>query len=212
VSSSEGQSAFEKLLGALDPDRERAGEAYERLREKLVTFFDWRGASSPEDLADKTIDRVGRKIEAGEVIASADVMRYSYGVAKNILREHWNEKKREVRSLRRFPQESTVERRTGLRVSDEPGEKRLGCLRKCLGSLSPPSRELILRYYEGEGGSKIARRKVLAETLGMPVGVLRTRAFRLRARLEACVRKCLGGDGKGEMISESGHKVRVVVA
>ena len=212
MSSGEGQSAFEKLLGALDSDRERAGELYERLRDKLVTFFDWRSALSPEDLADKTIDRVGRKLEAGEVIASADVMRYAYGVAKNILREHWNEKKREAVSLRRFPQEPTAERRTGLRVADGLGERRLGCLKKCLGALSQPSRELILRYYEGEGGLKIARRKVLAETLGMPVGVLRTRAFRLRARLESCVEKCLGKDGKGEMISQSDHKGRVVVS
>jgi DNA-directed RNA polymerase specialized sigma24 family protein len=212
MSSNEGQSAFERLLGALDPDRERAGKLYERLREKLATFFDWRGTSSPEDLADKTIDRTGRKIEAGEVIRSADVMRYAYGVAKNIFRENWNEKKREVVSLRRLPQEPTAERRTGLRVAVEPGERRFACLKKCLGTLSPPSRELILRCYEGEGSAKIARRKVLAETLGMPVGVLRTRAFRLRARLESCVTKCLGKDRKGEMISGSGHKGRGVVS
>ena len=60
--------AFAKLLACLDPDAETAGEKYEAIRQKLVKFFDWRGAHFPEDCADETLNRVTRKIDEGDVI------------------------------------------------------------------------------------------------------------------------------------------------
>ena len=46
---------LEALLKFLDPDRERAGERYETVRSRLIRLFEWRGCSSPEDLADEEI-------------------------------------------------------------------------------------------------------------------------------------------------------------
>src|SRR5215471_13414988 len=62
--------AFEGLLGALDADRDRAAEEYERLRTRLIGLLRWWGASQPEDLADETLDRVARKIQDGVDISA----------------------------------------------------------------------------------------------------------------------------------------------
>ena len=59
------QAAFDSLLEWLDPDRARSGEKYEKIRLRLIKIFACRGCSIPEELADRTIDRVARKV--GEV-------------------------------------------------------------------------------------------------------------------------------------------------
>src|SRR5262249_38711382 len=88
-------SAFERLLAVLDSDREKAGERYELLRLRLTRFFEWRRAGAPADLVDRTIERVTRKLAEGEGIREEDPSAYFYGVARNILREHWAENRRE---------------------------------------------------------------------------------------------------------------------
>ena len=79
------QEAFDKLLLAFDPDREQAGYKYEMLRQKLLKFFEWRGATAPEDHADEVLNRLARKIEHGEALR--DLSSYSVGVARMMLLE-----------------------------------------------------------------------------------------------------------------------------
>ena len=177
---------LERLLASLDSDRERAGEAYERIRRKLIHFFEWRGAECPEDLADQTMDRVSLKIEGGEVIRASDPSSYFYGVARNILREHWTRQKRELTALRSFPQGNVWVSQEALDLGP-----RLQCLEKCLGSLPHDTRELMIRYYQGQRQSKIENRKRIAGELGVAVGALRNRTQRLRSKLESCVEDCL---------------------
>jgi hypothetical protein len=50
-----------------------------------VKFFDWRGAHFPEECADKTFNRVARKIDSGEAVR--DIASYCNGVARMILLE-----------------------------------------------------------------------------------------------------------------------------
>src|SRR5689334_8976445 len=57
------QTKFEKLLVWLNADRDKAGQKYESIRQRLIYIFRQRGCSTPEDLADETIDRVIQKIE-----------------------------------------------------------------------------------------------------------------------------------------------------
>src|SRR5262245_41567772 len=56
------QETFDKLLIRLNPDRERAGEEYELLRLKLLTYFRSRAYLRAEDLADETLNRLAKKI------------------------------------------------------------------------------------------------------------------------------------------------------
>ncbi len=176
--------AFDLVLASLDSDREKAGESYERIRQKLLRFFEWRGADCPEELADRTFDRVGRKLEEGETIRERDPAGYFYGVARNILREHWNERRRQSEALGRLAAEPR-------RVDDPEGAVRFRCLESCLASLPEKEREFLLGYYVGRGTVKIENRRRISAGLGLAPNALRIRMFRLRARLEECVERCL---------------------
>lgn len=171
---------LEGLLVLLDPDRERAGEQYELLRAKLIRIFEWRGSSSPEDGADETLDRIARKVAAGEVIR--DVHAFAGGVARLIWLESLKRERRARAALEQLPQSEEV--------VVEP-DQRMECFRSCLGSLPSDARALVIEYYRKEKSAKIESRKRLAESLGIAHGTLRLRVYRLRAQLEQCVENCL---------------------
>jgi len=206
-----GGHPFDRLLSALDEDRDRAGVSYERLRKKLVAFFDWRGASVPEELADRTLDRVAQKISNGELTGSLDLARYAHGVGKNVLREHWTERSRETTTLRRLQFEPSRSPGAAARHESELAERRSNCLDGCLSRLAPRSRNLLLSYYSGEKHGKIVQREGLANELGITLNALRTRCFRLRESLEACVDRCLR-ETPGKPIPDVSHKPSVTTS
>ncbi len=57
------QEIFEQLLAWLDEDRDRAGKKYEEIRFQLINLFIARSCRISEELADKTIDRVAKKVK-----------------------------------------------------------------------------------------------------------------------------------------------------
>jgi RNA polymerase sigma factor (sigma-70 family) len=177
------QGAFDKLLAALDDDRERAGRAYEELRGHLVRLFQWRGCPFPEDHADETLNRVARRIEAGEDIRALKA--YTFGVARLLLLEIYKQQEREQQSLNAVPPSRSNENET------DTLSERVTCLQQCLARLPADNRELIVHYYQGEGGAKINSRKKLAQSLSLSINTLRMRALRLREKLEACVKACV---------------------
>src|SRR5215468_1188617 len=79
------KDSLDGLLARLDADRERAGEKYETLRLGLIRFFEWRGASTPVEHADETLDRVARKLHQGEEIR--DLPAFVAGVARFVFLE-----------------------------------------------------------------------------------------------------------------------------
>jgi len=180
------QDAFDKLLAALGGDRETAGQKYLEIRNNLTRFFEWRGCSFPEDHADETINRMAKRLAEGEEILNHSG--YAIGVARLLLLEINKGRQREQSALAEVGMAQPE-----VSVPSDDGENRLSCLRKCLQSLSPDNRELILQYYQGEKGEKITNRKKLLDRLGIPVNTLRMRALRLRERLQSCVEECLGG-------------------
>jgi DNA-directed RNA polymerase specialized sigma24 family protein len=177
------QEAFDRLLAAFAPDRESAGKKYLELRNNLIRFFEWRGCPSPEDHADETVNRVARKIAEGEVIR--DPAHYSIGVARLLTLEIHKARERERRALGDMAYVEAVS------YKPEGVEQRVECLRRCLQSLSPNNREMILQYYQGEKGSKIENRKKLTDRFQIPLNTLRMRALRLREKLLGCVENCL---------------------
>ncbi len=173
------------LLRFLDPDRDQAARGYERLRDKLIRLFDWRGCAFPEDLADETINRVARKLEEGTEIRSPDPYRYFAGVAHRVFCEVLRRRKKKHAALAEIRQVD----REPLPAAEE--EHRLSALDHCLVNLSPGERKLIMSFYQGEKQARIARRKQLASALDISINALRIRAHRLRLRLESCVRAYL---------------------
>ena len=80
-------TAFDRLLQALDSDRDRAALAYEQLRRRIVGLMRWWGALPAEELADQTLDRVARKLEEGAPIQPGSFGAYVRGVARMIFYE-----------------------------------------------------------------------------------------------------------------------------
>ena len=189
------QDAFDLLLTRLDRDQERAGQRYEEIRQALITFFECRGSTRPEDHADETINRVARKLIEGTAIHSENPAGYFYGVARNLLKEYWDSSERSVAALD-DGLSGRVCAEDGPDIADGDserlrGERQLECLEDCLGALAHADRDLIGRYYVGEAGIKIQNRKSLAGELRIPLNALRIRALRIREKLEACVERCV---------------------
>jgi DNA-directed RNA polymerase specialized sigma24 family protein len=182
--NAESGEAFARLLAALDPDPERAGERYLVLRRKLLAFFEWRGAPAPDASADRTLDIAARRIAGGEHVRN--VSNYCVGIARIVLLEALRNRKREQSAIQ------------GLAASLDPSAQEDDALRdafdRCLEALPEDSRDLILTYYSAEGRSRVDTREQLAARLAIPVSALRIRAYRVRVRLEAAVKAALAGD------------------
>lgn len=170
------QEIFEQLLAWLDEDRDRAGEKYEEIRFQLINLFIARGCRISEELADKTIDRVARKVKdiSGTYVGNPAL--YFYGVAKMVYLEY-------VRSrpitLPALPSQS-----------EKDTEQRHECLGLCIDKLSPVNRELILSYY-GEAHASEDQRRKLAARMGLELNALWVRVHRIRENLRRCVVECL---------------------
>ena len=175
---------FERFLAVLSSEREAAGEQYELVRLKLAKYFELRMSASPDDLADETIDRVARRLAGGERIESPEVMRYVYGVARNVLLESWKSEQR-LKKVDYPPVENADD------DDIELADLQLDCFQECLGQISQDTRGLLLRYYEHTGRAKIDERAVLARQLDIPVNALRIRIHRIKGELQRCMEKCL---------------------
>lgn len=178
------QSSFDNFLTLLDTNRERAGQKYEALRLRLVKFFEWRACQFADDLADETLDRVMKKIDAGEQIN--DHVNYAYGVARLLYLETVKKQTKQQAVVVQMP----VKTESNGEEEDAP----LNCLESCLEKLSENSRVMILHYYRDEKQAKIDYRKKLAERFGLSPNALRIKTLRIRTKLEECVFRCLRGD------------------
>jgi DNA-directed RNA polymerase specialized sigma24 family protein len=180
--------AFTTLLARLGPDPERAGSAYEDLRRALVSFFTWRGAVTPEECADQTLDRLAARLNEGAPVE--DLRRFAHGIARLVLLEHWRRP-----DARRAPLEEVAPDRP-LAAGAPDDDVLRECLDRCLGNLPPEGRDLILKYYVAEGRTRIDNRRRLAQALGISETALRSRAQRLRDGLERCITGCLRGSAR----------------
>ena len=172
-----------RLLERLHPDPDEAARAYEHLRRALVRFFEWRGAWPPDECADVTLDRLGRRLE--EDTSIDDVRQYAHGIARLVLLER----------QRRPPTESLDDvarlRLVQPEAADDEGDSVRECFERCLAGVPADGRSLLLSYYQGERAVKIANRRRLATALGLTDNALRSRVQRLRDRLEQCIGSCL---------------------
>jgi len=168
---------FERLLEALDPDRERAAVAYERLRYRVIGLLRWWGSAAAEQLADDTLDRVARKLQEGAQIAPGSLGAYVRGVARLVFYESTRE-----------PLVPLAGREPEMPAPNDASEA-ADCLDRCLASWGAADRDLLLRYYDAGKASDLRRQ--MADGLGISATALRIRTHRLRTRLERCVTTCL---------------------
>jgi DNA-directed RNA polymerase specialized sigma24 family protein len=191
------QESLAALLQFLDEDPLRAAAEYERIRQRLMKLFRWRGCLSFEEYADTTVDRVASLVAEGAEVHTANRYALFYGVATNLLREHWRGAERQRLALQGLGHQQvqaespdeTLTRHDEL-VNDE---KRRRCLRRCLSLLPADSLALIRRYYGHGDILDKNQRKQLAGELNVSVNALRVRAHRIRAEVGRCIGSCLAG-------------------
>jgi len=174
-----GQTSFEGLLQKLSLNRDVAAAEYGRLRFRLTKFFQWRGCSEPETFADRTLDRLARRLEAGEQIDP--IYSYCCGIGRMLLLEAHRERERQEGALQQWASESAA--------SGHQEAVPLKALMKCLAKLPTETQDLVLDYYQGEKQDLIDQRKELANRLGIPINSLRLRVNRIRIQLENCVKE-----------------------
>jgi len=131
----------------------------------------------PEEAANETRDGSARLLS--ELDDVRRLRSYAYRVARYVLRER----------LRTQAAPAAAARVAGRRGAEEK-ERRLGCLARCLSALAGEERDLVVAYYRTSGG-EVEDRRGLAGRLGLTPAALRTRAYRLRLRLELCLGGCL---------------------
>ncbi len=182
------QSAFQRLLIWLDENNESGGQRYVIIRRRLVQYFDRKNCSSPQELADETLNRVARRLEEEGEITGSTPSQFCFNTARYIFleslrrREHNEPLHQDLTSSPQFQEEGEWE------------QQRSNCLEKCLQTLDPEERIVILGYYQGERRVRIENRKLIAAKLGVSMNALTIRACRIRIKLESCIRKCLNND------------------
>jgi len=193
IDNSLTSASFDSLLAQLGPDRESAARAYLEIRRALFIFFAARGAVSPDEMTDETINRVARRLSEGELITTENPSNYFYGVARNVWRESLAKGNVLIPLSDEDPAGSAQATPYDLLLSvSEQIETEINheCLEQCLGRLDPEDRKLIVSYYQFSGGEKVENRKRLATHLGLSSNTLRQKVARLRARLAECVIIC----------------------
>ena len=186
------ESAFQRLLGWLDEGADSDGQKYLEMRRRLVAYFDRKNCSTPDELADETLNRVARRLEEEGAIETDAPARYCYTLARHLFMEHLRGARRSdalIEEMRRQSRGGEMPE-SGADDDSEIREKMLSCLEQCTAKLETLNREIITRYYTGKERVKIENRRALAEELGVTANALRIRACRIRDRLEECVRRC----------------------
>jgi DNA-directed RNA polymerase specialized sigma24 family protein len=169
---------FSSFLEWLNPDRDRAGEEYERLRFRLSTFFAQRRCRFAEELTDETINRVILKSSEEQI---ENKLAYCYGVARNVYRE----------SLRKEREHLNIDEISiAAEVPEEPSFSS-ECLDQCLDKLTPENRLLLLEYFSEAKLAKIELHRRISESLQTTQTALRMRVMRTKQKLKICVQECM---------------------
>ncbi len=175
------QRSLDNLLSALHPDREQASQTYQALRERLIRFFLWNHATTPEELADETLDRLARRLSQPESDI-LDPQKFAAGIARLLLKEHLRHRDRQEEALAIMAQSSfNSEQR---RLESALQEERVAILEECLQSIPVLNRTLFERYFSSQGQEQMQHRQRLAQELGISLNALRNRVMRIRAELE----------------------------
>lgn len=171
-------NAFIEWLGA---GTASGGESYLDMHARLAAYFTRKGCSTPDELADETLNRVARRLQEEGTISGVAPAQYCYIVARYVLLEHLRSSESHCAPLLR-----DIGDRDTRRGADAT-ETLLARLDHCLGQMTEGDRALILAYYSGDGAGRIKTRQQLASRYGLSANALTIRASRLRERLRACL-------------------------
>jgi RNA polymerase sigma factor (sigma-70 family) len=180
-----GPARDNRFLDLLDEDPREAERKYHVLRRKLVFYFQHKGCTDPEDLADEVFNRVLRRY-AEEIEFYFGVSAFCYGIAERIIQEQRRRPRpEELPAEIPEPKPAPI---LGLNCVEEQV-----LVRQCLQNLPENEREILWCYY-------LEDRKSLAEELHLTENALRIRVHRIKRKLEESVA------GKAGLASAEGLK------
>ncbi|MBX7174055.1 MAG: hypothetical protein K1X72_23995 [Pyrinomonadaceae bacterium] len=175
--------SFAKLLNDLSPVKESSAVSYTKLRASLIRFFQIKGDDEPEMAADETLDRVAVKVSNNVQID--DLTKYSFGVARFVFLERLKKTEKERIAVDGFYAE-----KTRFEIKEETDDYALQ--RECFENLKAEEKEFLRDYFADLPFEKsIEHREILAAKLDISTNNLRLKIFRLRQRLENCVKNKL---------------------
>ena len=172
--------SLNRLLAEFSGDERQAAAAYTNLRDSLVRFFQLKGDFAPDAAADETLDRVAVKIAENTPIDN--VTKYSFGVARLIFLERLRFSQKETNAVKDY----YAEKNTAASDSDTD---EVNFFRECFRDLPSADRNFLQSYFTDLPYQKLTelRRRLTVET-SVSVEQMRVKIFRLRKRLETCVR------------------------
>jgi hypothetical protein len=181
-----------QFLDWLDEGTNSNGQRYVDVRRRLELFFDRKNCVEPGELADETLNRVAKKLEASGELTDVGPLQYCYINAKYVFLETLSAQKRAP--FHRPLNGSNPTNAAGLSgtssqtdAAPESKAKVAARLNECFKSFSSADRDLFVDYYRGKQPEKGARRAALAIKLGLTANALSIRACRIRQKLETCV-------------------------
>jgi hypothetical protein len=97
------RSDFSKFLNWLDLGTDSNGEKYLEIRRRLVQYFDRKNCTSPDELADETLNRVARRLAEEGGISGVTPVHYCYLVARFVFLEYQRRPDRNYVSIDSLP-------------------------------------------------------------------------------------------------------------
>lgn len=179
------QEAFDAFLRWLSPDRDEAAVEYEKIRRKLLNYFDFKGCDNSEMLADETINRVTERVFRAEPDGVNFSTQFVYGVAKNIYLESFAAPK--TSSLDEEPAASDA----NVTEAQVYGDDSQNCMQFCLKQLKEADLRLVIAYFQVNRQNKLKEREALCKSGGESINALRVRVSRIRQKLQKCQGNCL---------------------
>lgn len=181
VESNQLNKSLQKLIEICASNQDGASIAYNELRNSLVRFFQIKGDFDPDEAADLTLDRAALKIPQDTSIEN--LTGYCFGVARFIFLERVRHAKKlnaAADEFYRMKNSSGIVRET----DDE-----FFAFRECFEKLTSAEKLFLRDYFADLPFSELdKRRRQTCLESGITLNNLRLKVFRLRRRLEDCVK------------------------
>lgn len=173
--------SLNRLLAEFSEDQRQAAAAYTNLRDSLIRFFTLKGDSEPEAAADETLDRTAAKLTANTPVEN--ITKYSFGVARLIFLERLRLARKEKNAANFYAKKNAL-------ANDDEETDDFQFFRDCFRGLTAAERNFLQSYFADlpfKGLNELRHR--LTEETGVSIEQMRVKIFRLRKRLENCVRQ-----------------------
>lgn len=184
VDSNQHNKSLLKLLEIRSSDQDEAGVAYNELRNSLVRFFRIKGDSDPDEAADLTLDRAAVKMPKD--IAAEHLTGYCFGVARFIFLERLKRRKKNNEAADEFY------RHRNLSANVQDGDDEFLIFRECFEKLASSEKLFLSGYFVDLPSAELEEsRRQMCQKNNITLNNLRLKVFRLRQRLENCVKNKL---------------------